>query len=92
MCIKEQICKLMSNHFYRFGDTIHKQSTGGPIGLRLTGEIARCVMAEWDQHMCTKLINAGIHKLLFGRYVDDGNFGVITIPLDFKYDSKNTKL
>ena len=47
MCMSRLVHMVMCNHFYRYGDTIYKQSTGGPIGLQLTGELARCIMADW---------------------------------------------
>ena len=39
---------VMSNYIYKVGDTIHLQTDGGPMGLKLTGAIARMVMMLFD--------------------------------------------
>ena len=39
----------MDNHLYQFNNEVRIQSKGGPIGLRLTGEIADCMMIDWDK-------------------------------------------
>ena len=43
--------EVMANHYYAVGDTIRKQTDGGPIGLKLTGAIARIVMLWWDDKL-----------------------------------------
>ena len=37
----------LSQHFYKWGPHIRRQSEGGAIGLRATGSIARVVMDDW---------------------------------------------
>ena len=39
----------MDNHVYLFDNTVRIQKQGGPIGLKLTGEIADCLMIDWDK-------------------------------------------
>ena len=39
----------MDNHVYQFHNKIRVQKQGGPIGLKLTGEIADCLMIDWDK-------------------------------------------
>ena len=45
----------MDNHIYQFENKIRIQSHGGPIGLKLTGEIADCLMIDWDKKKMAKL-------------------------------------
>ena len=40
----------MDNHIYEFENKIRLQKQGGPIGLKLTGEIADCLMINWDKN------------------------------------------
>ena len=37
MAISKGVFMVMSNHTYRVGDNVYKQTEGGPIGLELTG-------------------------------------------------------
>ena len=39
----------MDNHVYQFENRLRIQKQGGPIGLKLTGEIADCLMIDWDK-------------------------------------------
>jgi hypothetical protein len=50
----------MGNHVYTTGDVIRRQVSGGAIGLRLTGEIARIIMLEFDSILRAKLSSLGI--------------------------------
>ena len=45
----------MDNHVYQFDDKIRVQEKGGPIGLKLTGEIFDCIMIDWDKQLLEKL-------------------------------------
>ena len=42
----------MDNHVYQFNNQIRVQKKGGPIGLKLTGEIFDCIMIDWDKKNC----------------------------------------
>lgn len=61
----------MENHVYRFQNKIRMQSSGGPIGLALTGEVADCYMLRWDERFKDKLKMLGIKLLLYSRLKDD---------------------
>ena len=39
---------IMSNHLYQFDSRVSRQVEGGPIGLEITGVLARLVMLWWD--------------------------------------------
>ena len=45
----------MDNHVYLFENEVRVQKKGGPIGLKLTGEIADCIMINWDKIFLDKL-------------------------------------
>jgi hypothetical protein len=65
--------EVMSNHYYAVGDTIRKQTDGGPIGLQITGAIARVVMLWWDDKFLEVANMAGISIDMYERYIDDSN-------------------
>ena len=75
----------MTNHVYLFNNKIRKQSQGGPIGLKLTGEIADCVMIDWDKKLKRLLEEFEIFPLLYSRFKDD-------IALALKRIMKGSKL
>ena len=64
---------IMSNHFYQFDGQVVTQETGGPIGLKISGVLARLVMLWWDGKFLGKLKNLGVCLEFYLRYVDDGN-------------------
>ena len=61
----------MKNYVYRFGNEIRIQNSGGPIGLGLTGEVADCIMIDWDRKLLEKLNSLGINPEIYARYKDD---------------------
>ena len=48
------IITCMDNHVYQFENKVRLQKQGGPIGLKLTGEIADCLMIDWDKKLLNK--------------------------------------
>ena len=66
--LEMMIVLCMDNHVYQFGDVVRVQKEGGPIGLKLTGEVADCLMIDWDKKMLKELskynlIPEVIHKI-----------------------------
>ena len=61
----------MNNHVYQFDNNIRLQKQGGPIGLRLTGEIADCLMIHWDKLFLEKLKSLNMVPELYTRFKDD---------------------
>ena len=59
------------NHFYRWGDTIYRQTKGAPIGLRAAQSLARVVMDFWLKEARKRLKEGGMKMLLMDKYVDD---------------------
>jgi hypothetical protein len=65
--------KIMENHLYSFNGKIMEQKEGGPIGLELTGALARLVMMWWERKMMEKMRRLKIVIELYKRYIDDMN-------------------
>ena len=49
---------------------------GSPIGIRLTGVVARLVMDHWAKRFVTTLARNEIRILLFKKYVDNVNLAL----------------
>ena len=79
------IVTTLKNHVYQFNNQLRIQRNGGPIGLKLTGEVADCVMVEWDKKLNEKLKKVDIKPLVYTRFKDD--ITVITESVE-----KGTKL
>ena len=77
--------EVMSNHYYAVGDTVRKQTEGGPIGLQVTGAIARIVMLWWDERFLEIASITSIGIEMYERFIDDSNLvsGVIEAAGDF---------
>ena len=78
----------MSSHMYKVGDKLFLQSSGGPIGLELTGAVARPFMLRWDRKYFDNLRRAQIEMELYERYVDDSDQVAMVPPLGAKYDEQ----
>ena len=61
----------MDNHFYQFENKVRLQQKGGPIGLKLTGEIADCLMIDWDMKLLTELKKYRLIPEVYTRFKDD---------------------
>ena len=84
--------EVMSNHFYSVGDTIRKQTDGGPIGLQLTGAIARIVMLWWDDQFLGVASTAGIVIDMYERFIDDSNLVTEVIEAGWKFCSETRRM
>ena len=78
-----------TNFVYTFAGENFLQSTGGPIGARLTMCIARLVMQDWSEHFTDILKENKIRELLRGIYVDDGRNIIELLRLGTRYDVEN---
>ena len=61
----------MDNHIYQFEDKVRVQKKGGPIGLKLTGEIADCIMIDWDKKLLIELKKYKMIPEVYTRFKDD---------------------
>ena len=64
---------VMTNHTFSVGDKFFLQTSGGPIGLELTGVIARIFMNSWDKRYLKKVKDSDQVMQVYSRYVDDSN-------------------
>ena len=64
---------LLKKHCYRFNGHIKKQENGGPIGLDITGVVAKIFMCWWDEKLLQGIKKAKLDVFLYKRYVDDIN-------------------
>ena len=55
----------LKNHVYKF------ENEGGPIGLKLTAEIADCIMIQWDKILMKELKKVNIEPMVYTRFKDD---------------------
>ena len=61
LALEQGILAVMQHHVYSFNDCIHKQAEGGPIGLELSGALARVFMLIWDRKFLKTLEKASKH-------------------------------
>ena len=81
------------NHFfhsfvYTYGGEFFLQSSGGPIGARLTMCVARLVLQDWFDDFSEILDNSKINQYLKGLYVDDGRNIVDQLLLGTRFDKE----
>ena len=88
--LKIGLSTVMNNHIYEFDGILRKQTTGGAIGLQLTGTLAKLYMVWWDKMFLSKLSHLQINVAFYKRYIDDINIG-ITHPGN-GYEYKDGKL
>jgi hypothetical protein len=77
--ISHTVKTVMTNHVYTTGGVIYRQSGGGSIGLRATGEISRLVCLRFDKVLRERTRKAGITQIMYGRYVDDSNSAYLAV-------------
>ena len=76
LLLELMIVRVMGNHAYSFNGTNKLQLDGGPIGLKLSGALAKVVMLSWSRRFKSLTSSAladsahfDLYMLLF--YVDD---------------------
>ena len=73
------------HHQYQFAGTTYRQSTGAPIGLRLTSIVARIIMDQWMKVFLSKVDKAGIGVHAALKYVDNVNLVLSMLPLGSRW-------
>jgi hypothetical protein len=79
----------MDNHVYQFDDKIRVQDKGGPIGLKLTGEIFDCIMIDWDKQLLEKLEKLKLIPEIYTRYKDDIEIAIESLAKGSQIDEDN---
>ena len=100
LALETAVLAVMENHMYRYNNTVRKQKDGGPIGLRISGALARLVMMRWANDLKSvvtqakqdipEMSNYKIHLLKI--YVDDTNIVCNALPPGITYDNNLKKL
>ena len=90
LALEVGIKAVMQGHMYQLDGKIHLQSEGGPIGLELSGALARVIMLIWDRELLQKLNRAAADTTwdlyTYLRYVDDGNCVAEEAPLGMRFE------
>ena len=69
--IEIMIRTTFGHHYYKWGEDVMRQVSGGAIGLRATGSVARRVMEKFLGEYRRLLEEHGVEVLLLRKYVDD---------------------
>ena len=84
--LKVALKVVLKNHTYEFNQEIRRQTEGGPIGMDLTGTVAKIYMKWWDGELIRRMRLVGIEpKILYERYVDDINQCVKATEVGARY-------
>ena len=92
LAVSYGVLTTMSSHTYKVGDELFLQTAGGPIGLELTGAVARPFMLRWDRLYLQMAKKAGLEIKMYERYIDDSNQTVVVPPPGAKYDKTRKKV
>ena len=76
------------NHVYQFEGQMRVQAEGGPIGLRLTGAVARTVMDYWAKKFREMAKQNKMTLYMFKKYVDDVNLVMETLGRGYRWNGK----
>jgi hypothetical protein len=76
--IQIMIVRTMSLHDFQLDGRIYRQSSGGSIGLDLTGVVSDIYMCEWDQELLRLIGENSMVARMYKRYKDDVNLIVET--------------
>ena len=83
--IKVSIKTVFLHHMYQFRGQTYRQSSGGPIGLRLTSVVARIVMDSWMTSFLKMLVDEKIDVYAAVKYVDDVNVVISMLRLGTRW-------
>jgi hypothetical protein len=69
--LETMLVTCLNNHVYQFDNKMRVQDKGGPIGLKLTGEIFDCIMIDWDKKLLKELEKFKLNPEIYTRFKDD---------------------
>ena len=100
LALESAVLAVMNGHMYKFSSVVRRQQNGGPIGLRVSGSLARLVMIHWSKKVqsvintaCNEireLSNFRLHCIKI--YVDDTNIICDVLPPGIKFCKLKHKL
>ena len=82
---------LFENFTYKFAGAAYQQSSGGPIGARVTMAAARIVMQQWGENYRIMLEVAKVEITLLTGYVDDVRQQSNCLRMGTRFDDKNKR-
>ena len=69
LLLEKMILVVMGNHVYSFNGEIRLQLDGGPIGLKLSGALAKVCMLNWTRMFLATLAAALSSAAYFAVYL-----------------------
>ena len=79
------------NFMYTFGGFKFIQTSGGPIGARVTMLLARLVMQEWWDRSKAILKESDLKEYLRAIYVDDGRMMIEKLKEGVRYVKESSR-
>ena len=76
------------NNLYQFEGQMRVQAAGGPIGLRLTGAVARVVMDYWAKRFREMARENNLTIYMFKKYVDDVNVVMEALGSGYRWNGE----
>ena len=81
--IEVMVKRTIALHDFVLDNVTYRQSSGGSIGLDLTGVVSDIYMCHWDKQLIRLMEENDMRSIMYKRYKDDVNFvveniGVIT--------------
>ena len=85
LALETAVLAVMNGHLYSYDNKVRKQRKGGPIGLLLTGVLAKLVMLIWAREFIKVLATvsatmAAVMLYMLKVYVDDVNVVTEELP------------
>jgi hypothetical protein len=69
LLLELMIVRVMKNHVYSFNGVNKLQQEGGPIGLKLSGAVAKVVMLSWSRRFLAAVSTALVSFAYFQLYL-----------------------
>ena len=82
---------VLGNHIYQCGNVLYRQKSGGGIGARITGVVARIIMDIWADKLHDILEQNQVVVYLLAKYVDDINLATSLIKEEATWVKKDNK-
>ena len=90
LALETAVLAVMNGHLYSYDNTVRRQKEGRPIGLRLTGVLAKLVMLIWAREfvIILTIISTSIAAIVLYMlkiYVDDVNVITEELPPGIRF-------
>ena len=92
LVFKYMMKQVFSGHVYLFKGKIYLQTKGGPIGLEMSGSIARLVLLWFDKTLLQILKANNIKIYMYKRFIDDIDGALSKIKPGYIYNKSTQRL